>query len=67
MKIEMLCSVDPNKDMVKIKGDKTGRVWFDTDASQAAKLIQMILVPEATLLKVTIELVEQKTVGEKAR
>jgi hypothetical protein len=66
MKIEMLCSVDPDKDMVKIKGNKSGRVWFDTDATQAAKLVQMILVPEATLLKVTIEVVKQKPIGAKA-
>ena len=66
MKIEMLCSVDPDKDMIKIKGNKSGRVWFDTDATQAAKLVQMILVPEATLLRVTVELVREKTIGAKS-
>lgn len=55
MKIEMLCSVDPLKDFVKIKGDKSGRIWFDTDASQAAKLVQMVLVPENKLIKITVE------------
>ncbi|MFZ2540966.1 MAG: hypothetical protein WAW75_04230 [Gallionella sp.] len=67
MKIEMLCSVDPNKDFFKVKGDKSGRVWFDTDATQAAKLVQLVLVPEATLVKVTVEIVHQKTLGSKAQ
>jgi hypothetical protein len=66
MKIEMLCSVDPDKDFFKVKGNKSGRVWFDTDATQAAKLVQLVLVPEATLLKITVEVVRQKVIGAKA-
>lgn len=65
MKIEMLCSVDANKDFFKVKGDKSGRVWFDTDATQAAKLVQLVLVPEHTQVKVTVEVVQHKVIGAK--
>ena len=66
MKIDMICSVDGNKDFIKIKGDKSGRFWFDTDASQAAKLVQLVLVPEHTQVKVTVEVVNHKVIGAKA-
>lgn len=55
MKIELQCSVDPLKDFLKMKGDKSGRVWFDVDSSQADKFIRLVLVPDNKLIKVTIE------------
>lgn len=65
MKIEMICSVDPAKDFVKIKGDKSGRFWFDTDASQAAKLVQLVLVPDSEQIKITVEVVKHAIIGGK--
>ena len=65
MKIDMICSVDPNKDFFKVKGDKSGRFWFDTDATQAAQLVQLVLVPECTQVKVTVEIVYHKAIGAK--
>lgn len=55
MKIELECNVDALKEFFKVKGDKSSRIWFDADASQAAKVVQLILVPTDRMIKVTIE------------
>lgn len=60
MKIKFLASFDEHKDKMKFKGDNSGRIWFDFDASQYPQMAKMGLMPTNKLLHVTVEFSEGK-------